>query len=440
MRTRAAQLLRRVRPAFWSILLAIGLAICGYIVVLPGTRVSSISIGWMTPRAAAARLEAALDWEHRKVLLSGNGKTRDAYLASDIGIVPDLEQTVNDCRRPIWSLFRRDIPLVVTADPARLSGFAADLAAQFDVAVADARLAIGEGDRVIAVPETVGRVLDFPAFRAVLLGTCRLAAIPEIIEIPFTTVEPRVRARDLERFLPMERISSFTTHYTTENDRAFNIDLACASLQGQPVEPGGTLSFNGAVGPRTPDIGYRKAPTFVGDETVDDYGGGVCQVSTTLYVALLKAGFSVTERYSHSKPVDYVPLGFDATVTYEYLDLKMTNPGDVPCLVRVTARGGDLTADVFGRPAGGLSIEIESRVLKEFPAVVEAPQPGQPAQPVPGGGQTPPGSAAQDPAGQKKLRNGYLVETVRKYIRGGQIEKVERLGTSMYPPEKPKAQ
>jgi vancomycin resistance protein YoaR len=120
-------------------------------------------------------------------------------------------------------------------------------------------------------------------------------------------------------------------------------------------------------------------------------------------------------------------MGLDATVTFGYLDLKMTNPGDAPCLVRVAAKGGELRADVFGKRVEDLSIEIESRVLREFPA-----QDNEVAASIP------PNSAAQGPDGQKKLRNGYLVETIRKYIRGGRLEKVERLDTSLYPPEKPK--
>jgi vancomycin resistance protein YoaR len=135
---------------------------------------------------------------------------------------------------------------------------------------------------------------------------------------------------------------------------------------------------------------------------------------------MLKAGFEATERYCHAKPVTYVPMGLDATVAYGYLDLRMTNPGDAPCLVRATAKGGRLTAEVFGMPLPDLRIEIESKVLKEFP-----PDAGVQAPVVEG-------------AVAPKLRSGFLVETVRKWVRGGLLERVERLDTSMYPAEKPK--
>ncbi len=267
------------------------------------------------------------------------------------------------------------------------------------------------------------------------LGDARLYAVPQTIALPFIETAPKVFARDLERFLPMEKVAAFTTYYALENDRAFNIGLACVPLTEVTVGPGETFSFNQTVGARTAERGYRKAPTFVNEETVDDYGGGVCQVSTTLYVSMLKAGFAVAERYCHAKPVEYVPMGLDATVTYDYLDLKMTNTSDAPHLLRVVSRGGELVAEVFGRPSKDLKIEIESRVLKEFPAQgntlgeTDVPPPG----PAPG---TPPGTGAE--TGEKRLRNGFLIETIRKYIRNGRVEKVERLDTSMYPPEKPK--
>jgi vancomycin resistance protein YoaR len=420
----ALKQLRRVRSPVraWVILAAaVLLSACalGYAVILPGTRVCGVDVGGLTVSGAAARLESALKWDERNVTLTGNGRSIEASFAADLGIEPDIEETAKACRRPLWMLLKKENPLIMAVDPVRLSSFATGLSSLLDVEVRDARLGFAEGDRVVVFPERAGSVLDFAGFQGFFLAARRLQAIPETIEVPLMRVEPQLLARDLERFLPMERVSSFATYYADGSDRAFNIGLACIPLAELAVWPGGTFSFNSVVGPRTAERGYRKAPVFVGDETVDDFGGGVCQVSTTLYVSLLKAGFEVRERYSHSKPVDYVPMGLDATVTFDYLDLKMTNPGDSPCLIRVTGSGGELRADVFGKAAGGLSIELESRILKEFPAVPY-----------------PPGSPAQAPDGQRKLRDGYLVETIRKYIRDGRLEQVEHLGTSMYPPEK----
>lgn len=385
-------------------------------------------------RAAELHLKDALDWGSREVILAGNGQSIEASLASDLGVIPDLFSSVQGCRRPLWLAFRREYPLTVSVDAVRLSSFAAKISARLDQTARDARLSFGEGDQVVVLSDEPGWSLDSTKFAAMFLGAERFFEIPNAIDLPFIETPPAVCARDLEMYLPFERVAVFRTYYVDGNNRAHNISLACSPLSEVTVGPGQTFSFNQTVGPRSMERGYRKAPVFVGDETVDDFGGGVCQISTTLYISMLKAGFDVAERYCHAKPVVYVPMGFDATVSYDYLDLRMSNPGDAPCLVRAIAKNGELTAEVFGRPLPDLRIEVESRVLKELPA--EGNVEGPPAL-GPGTGE---GAAGGEGSGvvKPKLRSGFLVETVRKWVRGGQLERVERLDTSMYPAEKPK--
>ena len=402
--------------------------------ILPGTAVLGIDLSWLPVGKAEEVLLEALDWPSRTVTLYGDGVQMRASFASDLGILPDARATISACRRPLWLISRSRHPLVVSVDQAKLASFASELSLKLAREPMDARLTIAEDDEVKVIPDSPGRALDLVSFLGLFPDGLRLHSVPESLEMPVIEVLPRVRAGELQRFLPLTKISSFTTYYTSGNDRASNIALACASLQEVSIGPGEIFSFNSAVGARTPDRGYRKAPTFVGEETVDDYGGGVCQVSTTVYVALLQAGFGVVERYCHAKPVDYVPMGLDATVVYDYLDLKMVNVGDAPCLLRVTASNGALTADVFGRLEPDLRIEVESLVLKEFPA--ETPVKGQDAQ---GSGQAGP-PRAPGSGTDRPLRSGFLVETIRRYVRGGQLQKVEKLGTSMYPPEKPRLQ
>ena len=455
--SKALRLARRRWPAVLAVVLFALLCLAGYVVVLPGTVVRGLNLGGMTVSRAQAALEESLRWAGRKVTFTGNGRSLEASFERDLGVTPDFAATVRGCRRPLWLLSRRECPLVLSADQKKLASFATELSVLFDQEGRDARLGLAPGDKVVVVPEKTGRTLDFAAFEGMFLGDGRLSyRIPETIELPFTETAPRVFARDLERFLPLEKVAEFATYYAEGNDRSFNIGLACVPLSEVTIGPGETFSFNNVVGARTAECGYRKAPTFVGEETVDDFGGGVCQVSTTVYVSMLKAGFSVGERYCHTKPVDYVPMGLDATVTYDYLDLKMTNTADVPCLLRVTAKGGQLRADIYGKPSPNSRIEIESRVLKEFPAqgnslvqAVPGRPPGTPGSsetpvpdapgvstPEPGGSGTPSGGAGT--GAEKRLRNGFLVETIRRYVRDGRVEKVERLDTSMYPPEKPK--
>ncbi len=115
-----------------------------------------------------------------------------------------------------------------------------------------------------------------------------------------------------------KEISSFSTKIMEEdNNRDNNMKLSLAKLNGTIVKKGDTFSFNKVVGSPTPDKGYEKAGVFVEDDYKKDYGGGNCQVSTTLYNAVLKAkDLKVTERHEHTQEVYYVPLGKDAAVAY----------------------------------------------------------------------------------------------------------------------------
>lgn len=128
-----------------------------------------------------------------------------------------------------------------------------------------------------------------------------------------------------------EPLSSFSTKISQKDpDRQTNITLACNSLNGIVVKSGETFSFCETLGPAKPEDGYKKADTFDSDgNTIQAYGGGKCQVSTTLYNAVLSGyGLTVVERYEHSGPVYYVPEGQDACVAYGSCDFKFRNDNE----------------------------------------------------------------------------------------------------------------
>lgn len=122
-------------------------------------------------------------------------------------------------------------------------------------------------------------------------------------------------------------ISKFSTKIIVEDDnRDNNLELSASKINGVVVKDGEEFSFNDTVGNPSPDEGYEKAGIFVGGKKSKGYGGGNCQISTTLYDAVLKVkGLKVTERHEHGKEVGYVKKGKDATVVYDELDLKFKN-------------------------------------------------------------------------------------------------------------------
>ncbi len=130
-------------------------------------------------------------------------------------------------------------------------------------------------------------------------------------------------------------ISEFSTSLEgSGEDRVHNVEIAAKALNNLLIEPKGVVSFNEETGLRTTSNGYKTASVIRDGKFEDGLGGGVCQVSTTLYNALIRAGVEITERHNHSIPVSYIDAGFDAAVNDSNLDLKFKNPFDYPIFIR----------------------------------------------------------------------------------------------------------
>ena len=127
-----------------------------------------------------------------------------------------------------------------------------------------------------------------------------------------------------------------------------NIKLATSAINGKVVMPGEEFSYNEVVGDTTADRGYQKAGTYVGNKVVEGYGGGICQVSSTLYNAIMGANIRSTERLNHNMPVSYVGIGCDATIAYGYIDYKFKNTLKHPIYISGHTSGPILTFDIYG--------------------------------------------------------------------------------------------
>jgi vancomycin resistance protein YoaR len=196
----------------------------------------------------------------------------------------------------------------------------------------DARLDLAEHRRI---PDEPGRELDVEATLAEIeSGERRDLAM---FEVRFRSVPPAVTAESLVSVDPSRVLSSFETDFSKKSrSRVPNIRRAGAYLNGVVIEPGGVLSFNRVVGPRTFERGFRNAPVIVQDELEDGLGGGVCQVASTLFAAAMLGGLEIVTRRSHSRPSGYAPLGLDAVVIYPEVDLKLRNPYPLPVIVHAT--------------------------------------------------------------------------------------------------------
>ena len=142
-------------------------------------------------------------------------------------------------------------------------------------------------------------------------------------------------------------IGSYSTKYNANISRAVNVSLAASRINGVVVEPGQSFSFSQTILPRTAENGYVKANMIVNKKYVLGTGGGICQVSSTLYAAMLTAGLPATERHPHSLRVAYIPEGMDATISGNALDLKFTNIFAEPIQIQAVADHGTLTISIY---------------------------------------------------------------------------------------------
>jgi len=145
------------------------------------------------------------------------------------------------------------------------------------------------------------------------------------------------------------RIGTYTTYTTNVPNRNTNISLACKALSGTRVAPGATFSFNNTLGYTSADKGYLVAGILVNGQPDTGLGGGICQVSSTLYNAVLDAGLRVVERHAHSAAVGYVPAGHDATVNYGSLDFRFQNSTANDCYLVFDYNNRTLTVSIYGK-------------------------------------------------------------------------------------------
>lgn len=209
-----------------------------------------------------------------------------------------------------------------------VEAFVRELAWEIDRLPRNAYLDMRTGELVAEVlgwrvdlETTVRKIMDAPAHKMVLL---------ELIQL-----DPEVTMAHYHRI--NKEIGAYQTWIGGGGGRATNIILATASLNNYMMLPGDIFSFNQANGPRTAERGYQPAPVIGGI----GLGGGVCQVSTTLYNAVLRAGLEVVERYPHSQPVGYVPPGMDATIS-DYLDFKFRNNTDQIIMIKSSNWSGSI--------------------------------------------------------------------------------------------------
>ncbi|MBE9914174.1 hypothetical protein G8C92_09025 [Paenibacillus donghaensis] len=198
---------------------------------------------------------------------------------------------------------------------------------------------------------------------------------PASVEVPTYPVYPKVDA-ELLASLRSKQLGYYVTYFNSNNrDRSHNIALAAKAIDSAVIFPGETFSFNQVVGIRTTGKGYRRAGVIVRGELSEGVGGGICQVSSTLFNAVDRAGLNIVKRYSHSRHVPYVPPGRDATVSWGGPDFVFRNAYNQPVMIRAFAGGGSMAVSVFSSDVIEFSPRRVPSTSNRLPEEINDPSP-----------------------------------------------------------------
>lgn len=255
-----------------------------------------------------------------------------------------------------------------------------------------------------------GRMVDFTRLKTDILSSINGNFEPVTVKYLNTYRKKTLDSVKSETKL----LGSFTTSFDGSNiNRSSNVRLAAALLNGIILEGDKTLSFNQAVGERLPERGFLPAKIIENGEYTDGVGGGVCQVSTTLYNAALLSGMTVTEYHPHSLAVGYVAPSRDAMVSGSSFDLKIKNPAKTPVYIRTFSNENAVCIEIYGK-SDGATYSIESQITGSIPAMEEH---------------------CQDPALVREGRDGIISEGYLVISRAG-ITKRIKLRNDKYLPQK----
>ncbi len=226
-----------------------------------------------------------------------------------------------------------------------------------------------DNDIVHIITDVKGQILDEDMLKKKIKEA--IWTENKTLVIPVKVWNAERTKEDLEKMGIRVKIAEYSTEFdTTLKNRTENIRVASEMLNGCIISPGETFSFNKVVGERTSDKGYKKAPAFINNEVIYDIGGGICQVSSTLYNLALLTDLEIVERMNHSLPVSYVPLGRDATVSYGTIDLKFKNNTGGYLLLTSEITNDKLIVKFFGNKTIDKSVELFSETIKTIPSPI----------------------------------------------------------------------
>lgn len=252
-----------------------------------------------------------------------------------------------------WKIKREgyNLPLFFHIDQKKVQNELTKQTASWKIEPENAFFEITKADKVMIIAEKYGKDVDMMTLFSDLEERVHKAQGREVqCPLYFRIIRPEKTKEDLDKYQITGVISQFNTQFNPGRiSRTQNIRVASKALDGYIIAPGEIFSFNQVVGPRSKERGYDEADVILSGELVSGVGGGVCQVSTTLYNAVLRAELQIVERLPHSLLIPYIAPGLDATVAYGSIDLKFKNTLNCYILIKSVVQNGVLTFKLFGQ-------------------------------------------------------------------------------------------
>ena len=334
--------------------------------------VNGISLKGMTKSEAKAAIEAKFPWN---VKISYNGESVDADNMIDTELDAFLDGISADKNGGEYTFSVEDSEDLQSA----AAKAAADAAAKWDVKAKNSSISEYDAasDKFLFTDGTPGKAVDQEKLAADLVEAVTSGNYDAVIQAEVNETAPELSEADARE--QYQRLSTFTTETTANEKRNTNVKLAAQAINGTIVQPGEEFSFNKVVGPRTAEKGYQEAAAYNSGAVVQELGGGVCQISSTLYRVVFQSGMEVTFRRSHTFEPNYVTPGQDAAISWEQPDFRFVNTSDKPIGILASYADRKATVSIFGVPVleDGVVWDLASEKVEEIdppePEYVEDP-------------------------------------------------------------------
>ncbi len=305
-------------------------------------------------------------------------------------------------------------------NPEVINKIISEMKNNYDQEPVNAEITMDKSGQFYVIPEKVGKKLDDVKLKEIVIASINTDFNEDksVVEAPVIITSPEIREEVLKSV--DTKVAEATTSFKTSGEgRSTNVSVATKSLNKTLLMPGEQFSFNEVVGERTPERGYQTSKVIINNELVDGIGGGICQVSTTLYHAVMKMGLGFVERMNHTLPSSYSELGQDATVAWPYLDYKFINTFDYPVFIEAYTKNKQIFINIYSNSSikDGEYVMV-SKVLEVLePTVTKIEDPKL---------------YVGEEVVVKRPITGYIVEVSREFRKDGKVISKELISKDRY--------